>query len=198
MEQLLTLDGIHEELSEYPLVFENDECRQRTVETISKTAPKLFVMLVYLRKVHFICEFLQEDIDDDHLPFERDDKTDMTGNFKLCSRHRPNEPIQCMSDWDRGDIIDFERDQWLTMAPIFEYTEGVKHYEFERNCVFPFIMDHEQSEDAKNSGFSKVWKVVIHHAHQKLFENAFPHVRSHCPSSLPTTLLLNGMECSGN
>jgi hypothetical protein len=183
MEQLLTLDGIREELSEYRLVFETDESHQQTVEKISRAAPKLFIMLVYMRKVHFICEFLQEGIDDDHLPFERHDKANKMGNFKLCSRHRPKEPIKCMLDWDRDDIIRFERDQWSTRSPIFEYTDGVEHYEFERNIILPFIMDHEYSEHSehvKNSGFSKVWKVVIHHAHQKLFENAFQEVRSHC------------------
>ena len=178
MERLLTPDGIEEELSKYDLRFEDERSRRLMAEDISANAPKLFAVLIYLRKGHTIYNFLQEGIGDCHLPFERHDKTTKTGDFKLCRQHRPKEPIHCMLDWDRDDIIHFERDQWCTTAPIFSYTKGVEHYEFEQNLVLPFITDHEHSDHVKNAGFSRVWKVVIHHAHQRLFENAFAEVRA--------------------
>jgi hypothetical protein len=198
MERLLTSDGIEEELSEYHLRFEDERSRRRMAEGISANAPKLFAMLIYLRKGHTICDFVQEGIGDSHLPFERDDKTTKTGDFKLCRQHRPKEPIQCMLDWDRDDIIHFERDQWCTRAPIFSYTEGVEHYEFEQNLVLPFIIDHEHSDHVKNAGFSRVWKVVIHHAHQKLFENAFAKVRAHHACNFPDFHSTKDPDCFGN
>ncbi|KAF4626883.1 hypothetical protein G7Y89_g11273 [Cudoniella acicularis] len=145
-------------------------------KTISEKAPKLFAILVRRGRSKYIWNFLNEKIDDSHLPFVRADdilEGAKTGRFKLCSCHRPRQPLKTMETWNRQDIIDFGRDQWVMLAPVFEESKEVKHYNLDANCVMPFIEDQERTSQA-SGGFSSVWGVRIHPAHQFLYRGTNP------------------------
>ena len=73
-----------------------------------------------------------------------------------------------MESWDQWLVGQFGQTQWYTQAPIFEFGDGIKHYELDDNCVLPWIEDHERRDRAAEGGFSSVWRVVIHPAHQRL------------------------------
>ncbi|PMD25864.1 kinase-like protein, partial [Hyaloscypha hepaticicola] len=136
---------------------------------ISQVAWKLFAILVCIEQSHRIIDFLNENIDDTDLPFVRSDVTSTSVNFKLCSKKSPSQPIKCMSLWTQRLVNDFGRDQWCMLAPIFEYTDEIKHYELDDNCVLPCVEGFERSDRAINEGgYSTVWKVAIHPAHQRM------------------------------
>jgi hypothetical protein len=167
---LLQPAAIADELHGYQRESMNDETISQRAQEIYGKAPKLFAILVCLRLGHFILEFLEEKIYDEHLPFERFDDIEKPGKWKLCSRRAPKQPIKCMFDWDQSYIIDFDRDQWYVLAPIFRANEEmeVPHYKLSDNCVLPFVEDEEQKSPLIG-GFSTVWRVLIHHAHQELY-----------------------------
>jgi hypothetical protein len=170
LKNLLQPASIADELHGYQLGSTSGETISNLAQMISVRAPKLFAILVCLKLGHFIVDFLEEQIDDEDLPFERCDDIERPGGGNLCSHRTPQHPIKCMLDWDQSDIIDFDRDQWYVLAPIFRGNEEmeVPHYELRDNGVLPFVEDEEQKRPVIG-GFSTVWRVVIHHAHQELY-----------------------------
>lgn len=158
------------------MTFLNDELREHTVKAIWKSAPKLFAILVCLKRGNLITDFLDEEIDDTDLPFVRSDNTARSGHFKLCSKKTPDQPIKCMTSWDQARVNDFGRDQWCMLAPIFEYTDEIEHYDLEDNCVLPWVEDEERSDQAIEGGFGSVWKIAIHPAHQQIRGSVSPRV----------------------
>jgi len=168
LRRLITVDSISAELARCNADFANHERRQKIMEEISQIAWKLFAILVYVGQGHRIMDFLDENIDDTDLPFVRSDETSTSVNFKLCSKKKSSQPIKCMLLWNMHLVNDFGRDQWCMLAPIFEYTDEIEHYELNDNCVLPWIEDFERSGRAINEGgYSTVWKVAIHPAHQR-------------------------------
>jgi hypothetical protein len=172
LNEIVTPESISVELARYGLEFASDELRQETARKISKVAPKLFAILVCLKQGRHILEFLDESIDDVHLPFVRSDKHIKSRHFKLCSKKSPNRPIKCMMAWDQARINDFGRDQWCMFAPIFEYRDEIEHYDLDDNCVLPWIEDDERSDRAIEGGYGSVWKIAIHPAHQRVIGSA--------------------------
>jgi len=177
--RIVTTESSLLELARCGVEFANDERRRGTAEKISKDAPRLFALLVRFKRGHQIMEFLEERIDDTHLPFVRSDKTAKSGSFKLCSKKSPDQPIKCMTGWDQARVYDFGRDQWSMFAPIFEYCDEIKHYELDYNCVLPWIEDHGPSKRAIQGGHGSVSRIEIHPAHQKVCGSINKMVR--CP-----------------
>ena len=156
---------------------------------ISEHAHKLFAILVYVRLGQHILRFLEDGIDDTHLPFVRRNSPNESRKFSLCSSKSQYQPINCMADWDHGDIRDFAKTQWYVLAPVLKFTNEVEHYELEPHCIPPWMEDHEcdASDDkgkAVSGGFGSVWKVRIHPAHQRVIEDA--SLGETGVSSLPT------------
>ncbi|TVY81364.1 putative L-type lectin-domain containing receptor kinase VI.1 [Lachnellula suecica] len=176
LEDLLSVDTITAELEGYQLDSTTTGSNQHLAQLISINASKLFAILVCLGLGESIRQFLDEDITDKDLPFKRLDETETTGTPKkrLCSRLRRNKPIKCMESWGRQRIRNFDREQWYVLAPVFNNCEdvGVPHYDFGKNQVLPFLKDGEQSDQVKEGGYSTVWEIKIHPAHQKLHHNA--------------------------
>jgi serine/threonine protein kinase len=177
LSRIVTPESISVELERCGVEFVSDEIRQECAVEISKVAPKLFSILVCLKRGHYIMEFLDERIDDTHLPFVRSDKTAKSGHFKLCSKRNPDQPIKCMATWDQARVNDFGRDQWCMLAPIFEYADEIKHYELHDNCVLPCVEDDELSDRTIQGGYGSVWKIAIHPAHQRVGGSAKQKVR---------------------
>jgi hypothetical protein len=169
LERLLTPDSVSKQLQRCGV---SDEVRHRSAELISKSAAKLFAILVYLKHGHLIFDFLAESIDDDHLPFIRSDNNAKAGNYKLCSRKSPGQLIKSMASWDHELVDDFGRDQWCMLAPIFEYNDAIEHLELHDNCVLPWLEDEERSDRAMEGGYGSVWKIAIHPAHQRVRSNS--------------------------
>jgi hypothetical protein len=168
LRRLINIDSISAELARCNTEFANHERRQKIMEKISQVAWKLFAILVYIEQGHRIMDFLDENIDDTDLPFVRSDESSTSVSFKLCSKKSPSQPIKCMSLWTRKLVNDFGRDQWCMLAPIFEYTDEIEHYELDANCVLPYTEDFERRGRSINEGgYSTVWKVAIHPAHQR-------------------------------
>ncbi|PMD33649.1 kinase-like protein, partial [Hyaloscypha variabilis F] len=70
--------------------------------------------------------------------------------------------------WQWRDINDFCHAQWAFLAPVFD--ELHKHYELDDNDILPFIEDNEKF--LRQGGYSEVWGVRIHQAHQLLRQSS--------------------------
>jgi hypothetical protein len=140
------------------------------------SAYKLFAILVCANKSNKFYEFLDEGVCDADLPFRR--SPDSGHNGDLRSSRPPHNIIRSMKSWGLYQVSNFSRDQWQMLSPIFERDNEVKLYELSNNHVLPFIEDHEQDpgEFTGFGGFSSVWAVVMHPAHQFLYTSTNPTV----------------------
>ena len=142
-----------------------------------------------------ICDLLDEGITDVNLPFvrvplygvERGGRSS-SSSFTLAKYEHTNCQreghagcgIRALSNWGRFQIETLSRDQWLALAPVFRRaSKGIPHYHFEDNTVFPFTEDDENNnEKLKSGGYSEVWPVRIHPAHQDIIRSSDPSVSS--------------------
>ena len=149
-------------------------------ESICSNSRKVFAILVGIGKSKSICAFVRENIADKDLPLVRfysepHISTRRNGHpYTLRTKGSPEKAIEAMADWSDRDIRNFCREQWWVLAPVFD---EMKHYELDDSCVLPFIEDHEGEHDqTKSGGYSQVWGVRIHPAHQHLYKSANPSV----------------------
>jgi hypothetical protein len=168
LQRLVTVDAISTELRQRG---ESENTANSFSRQILNRALKLFAILVYLRRGELILDFLAEDIDDTHLPFIRSDKNPKARDYKLCSIRHPGQPLKCMERWDRDLVDELGRDQWCMLAPVFEFHDGIEHYDLHDNCVLPWVEDGESGDSANVGGYGSVSKIAIHPAHQKVVEN---------------------------
>jgi hypothetical protein len=169
---LITVESIAEELRLRNAKLPAGQSYHLLATRIARFAPKLFCILVLLRKACCIIEFLEENLDDSDLPFNRDGKTRRSGNFRLCSNLHENQPIKSMSRWPSNWIKDFSREQWSVITPTFKRSDTIQHYNFHNNSVFPYTRDEERNEDqVKEGGFGRVWEIEIHPAYHSFYTN---------------------------
>jgi hypothetical protein len=178
MSRIFTTKAIAEELSHHT-VFKDFPINVRVAvaNNIKYKATKLYAILIHLRKGHLIWDFLKEKIHDSHLPFVRSDRERKSDTYRLYSKIEPQKRINCTRHWDRDSVIAFAREQWTVNAPVFKPASKIHHYEFHDNCILPFIRDEGRSSNVASGGFSTVWEVVIHPAHQKLYKTSNIKVR---------------------
>ena len=125
-----------------------------------------------------ICDFIDDEITDNSLPFHRNDPKNRS--YRLCERDHQKHcrasshrrcAIQAMQSWRQGDLGNFDRDQWLVQAPVFRKFHDKIHYlDLEPNVVLPFTEDDESTDIIETGGFSDVWGVRIHPAHQNVYQ----------------------------
>lgn len=158
LNRVITQQAVHEELDRSTDLSASDI--SLISHTISESARKIFAILVCIGKVDLISSFLRESIIDADLPF----------NIPKGSSQQKEwvSPIEAFEGWSSRELDDFRRVQWYFLAPVFTGARP-QHYELDDNCVMPFIKDTEH--EAQSGGFSDVWEVVIHPAHQKLFDS---------------------------
>ncbi|KAF4635972.1 hypothetical protein G7Y89_g2100 [Cudoniella acicularis] len=153
---------------------------------VCSTSKKLFTLLFCSSKRKYIRNFLDDGISDVDLPFVRCPRERGVGpqrsnrGFDLCiAAHKNCDKashrdcgINAMASWSKKDITDLCRDQWIVLAPIFdEIPNGdVPHHVLDSNTVMPFIEDQQGVRD-KSGGYSHVWGVRIHPAHQKVYKS---------------------------
>jgi hypothetical protein len=177
MARILTSKAIAEELRQHTIPSGFPIDAELTAKYIKHKATKLFAILVHLKKGRLIWDFLKEKIDDSHLPFTRSDRKGKSNTYKLYSKIDPQKRIICTRHWDQESIIAFAREQWTVNAPVFHPATTIHDYEFHDNTILPFIRDEGRSNNVASGGFSTVWEVVIHPAHQKLYKTSYVKVR---------------------
>ncbi|KAK0609728.1 kinase-like domain-containing protein [Bombardia bombarda] len=136
---------------------------------------KLFAVLSLLEKVASIDDFIRLNIHDNDLPFILK-KSNRPGPYN-CFVHKDAkdvekaEPLGCFEGWKDLELEGFNANQWQFLAPYFAFgtkdVPKVQHYSYEDNVILPFIKSEgdDDDDDAREGGFSDVWRVRIHHAH---------------------------------
>lgn len=193
LDELMTYQNVKEELRQMDPKME-EQCLARYANYICTSAKKIFAILLCGQNRCFIFSFVDEGISDKDLPFvrcslENDCPASRPNHqFILCKRdhseckredHR-DCGIKALSSRSRDITRDFCRDQWLVQAPVFEKssTGEIPHHDLDNNVILPFIEDREaQESQTKSGGYSHVWGVRIHSAHQNLYHSADPNVR---------------------
>jgi hypothetical protein len=174
---LLTQEAIEKELQTYSITRGRKDLTSYARDIHTK-AKKIFAILLCRNKGDSIFSFIEEGIGDKDLPLGRCDPKNAVSLgpnnrvLRLCIYGHPGCGLRSMSvesGWSRQDIKDFCRDQWLVQAPVFQQYQNaaIPHYELEDNVTLPFI--EEDKRQMKSGGYSRVWKVKIHAAHQKLY-----------------------------
>ena len=157
--------------------------RSRCVERICLSARKLFAILLGRGKGEAIMDFLADGITDSDLPLVKYPPEDVT-EYTLRARRQIETPIRAVEAWTFRDFLYFYGEQWWFKAPVFD-TLG-KHHELEDDCVLPFVEDKgikDKESNIKNinaGGYSDVWGVRIHPAHQKVFKSTNRKVSAPC------------------
>lgn len=130
-------------------------------QVIFKRCPKLFTILVLIERTTCIQDFIDEDIDDKHLPFRRD-------GLKFFSRSRTDLQVACTVRWKSKFIMAFSQFQWSLYAPIFTRDTTIPHYCFDDNEIMPLIFNASgDPTQIRRGGFSEVFEVKIHPAHER-------------------------------
>ena len=183
-----THDMVRDELRK---VFPAKEEEERILEDttyICANAKKIFSILLSgfgdsKEMVRDIRKFVDERISDSDLPFiQIPRKEQEPGNYKkinywLCpndhrkkclGKHNENCSIQATASWNTRALENFFTTQWKVHVPVFRKIDGdIPHQDFDQNVIMPYVEDFER--EAIIGGFSKVWKVKIHPAHQDLY-----------------------------
>ncbi|KAL6238797.1 hypothetical protein BDW75DRAFT_236996 [Aspergillus navahoensis] len=141
----------------------------RFSKTICRAAPKLFAILVEVKKERHIIEFVSEGIDDDCLPFLQASSSCSSCPALVTSQ---NKEIQTLQSWDIKSINKLKSKQYRVLSPVFR--EG-EHYELDELHILPFIKQETEAEykPAAAGGYGEVSRECIHPAHHK-FETPIP------------------------
>ena len=166
-DRLVTLATINEELADM-LPDIPPFKRSDTASYIFITTRRVFAILVTIGKGPAILDFVEEHITDSDLPLCMPKEAGWQFLTPEGLQTRSGCTIQAVTSWDPRDVEDFSRTQWWFLDPIFD--ERAKHYELADDLVLPFIEDHEgDPAQMKSGGYSSVWGVRIHHAHQTIY-----------------------------
>jgi serine/threonine protein kinase len=148
---------------------------------ICTKAPKLFAtLLLYGKSQSFypnILGIINSEVTDEDLPLVRRYSSDGT-NYTLVKRkhnscgreHECECGIRALSSWKTNHFKDLGGVQWLVLAPVFKsYPDRIKHHILDEGTIMPYIDDKENEDGAmREGGYSEVWGVKIHPAHQFL------------------------------
>lgn len=151
LERLITFDSVSYELqSYYPQAAAG--LNAKIADVIIRNGRTVFAILVLIREGPAVVDLLEE-ITDLDLPISR-------ARCKI---------LRTFSQWTAKAVEDFDRDQWSFISPIFDQV-GL-HYELNDHVVLPFIEDNER-HGLISGGYSQVWSVRIHPAHQKFLHSS--------------------------
>jgi hypothetical protein len=163
------------------------------VHIICTKATKIFaILLASSIDIRGIRGLLDEGIRDGNLPFVRVPlygvKRERRSSYTLGKYEHKNCQteghdgcgIRALSNWQGADVQNLERDQWVALSPVFKKaSEKVPHYHFEDTAVLPFTEDDENKKGKMMyGGYSEVWAVRIHPAHQDIMISSDPSVSS--------------------
>jgi hypothetical protein len=159
---------------------------EQDIDTIVKDASKLFAILAILGKQNYIKKFLDEKINDGDLPLVEVKTKPLSTGIRLDLGNRHGEPITAMKDMSDIGTTDVYSKQWCVLPPVFD--TPWKHYDLKDDCILPFVEDNEYNGDGRKSGgFSDVWTIRIHYAHQSIYK---PSSEASCQRSTRKPLYL--------
>lgn len=140
---------------------------------------KIFIVLVLIEMLPAIGKFLKEGVSDVDLPLRAVERDDDLGTYGL-RRRTPTSPdlnLESCEEWSQSRIRDFEKRQWMILAPFFTKGERkkVQHYPLDDRVILPFPVNkhelkHRHEKEQFEGGFGRVFKVDIHPNHHN-FDN---------------------------
>lgn len=161
-------------------------------EAIAAHARRIFAILLRSdsRNRRAICDFIDDHVTDACLPlvkiFKVPDEVERSSEYtlaknelelghsnRLCKAKDHTEcGIKVLSTWDDEQLMSLNRDQWKAQSPVFRRIPyAVPHYEFRDTMILPFTEDGEKT-DLMFGGYSEVWPIRIHPAHQDILISA--------------------------
>lgn len=162
-----------------------DKCRKLCDS--SESSRKLLAIYFYVSETdgQAILDVYDEGVRDSDLPLKRIYPPGELRKFWLaknshaaCRRqtHRGCE-IGAMREWSLRKVEAICLAQWKLLAPVFKPDPShrtIPHYDLESACPLPFTDDDSYGPHRKImvGGYSEVWRVKIHKAHQKLITAA--------------------------
>ncbi|KAJ9616436.1 hypothetical protein H2200_000154 [Cladophialophora chaetospira] len=156
LQELITKDSIAAELKK-----EKIEVKIELLVFVYEKAKRIFAILVCSRMTKFIVGFHERGFIDDHLPV----RCLEVGEDYALSSLSEKQPSCGLWNWKWDDLYEFIDKQWLFMSPIFERSRG--RYNLNKDQALPF----DSVGREKSGGFSKVYPVTIHPAHQRGYSN---------------------------
>jgi len=145
LEQILTLNTVQNALSD-PSFQIPPHKKDSTAQTVIREARKVFAVLVELKLEHALAQFIENEIMDKELPVDE----------KILER------VICS-----GDARDFIYRQWEYLA--YNFRRGPYQREIRTEIILPYL----EEEKIGGGGYSTVYEVFIHSAHQD-FKTKFP------------------------
>jgi hypothetical protein len=128
--------------------------------------------LVLIEKTSSIPKFLDEDLNDLHLPLTKLRKGRNGSRFELRISSNPSKILECFGNWTSLYLKNFEEWQWTTVSPFFYKgsCRDVEHFPLQPSIMLPFTMDCRRSKESEyrteiEGGYSRVFKVHIHPDH---------------------------------
>lgn len=175
LEEVVTETRVRQELGNFPDLdgILDKIFVPRTVSGHLTRVFKIFVILTLMSKPEAIQDFIDDEIYDLDLPFER---TTPEGTSKTRDQYLRNSKIPgrtshseigIFNRWSPEDIENFMMKQHAVCVPIFDFDTQpgapVSHYNLHGQTILPYIENEEHG--SRSVGRSDVWRVKIHPAH---------------------------------
>ncbi|OTA65407.1 HET-domain-containing protein [Hypoxylon sp. EC38] len=156
---LMTRQNIEIELTTYNVPLTGD-----LLDFIQGRATRVFLILVYIRKVGLILDFIQHGFYDEHLPIttelcESSENGQIVHSIDEDHCQLPSQHWEFFSRWESFAVEYFPDKQWIFLAPVFRTQKFYQRLDNYR--PLPFIDAHESSEGR----FSIVHQVSIPEMH---------------------------------
>ncbi|KAL3471753.1 kinase-like domain-containing protein [Aspergillus californicus] len=139
---------------------------------ISQDSPRLFAILVDMKRENCIKQFIEEGIDDSNLPFVEPSGSDQAISALLTQQRMP---IRTFDGWDGPSLYNFKTKQYRVLSPVFHRGQ---HYEFDELVILPFIKsDNVFEKDLKAfraGAYGEVTQERIHPDHHELEDPSAP------------------------
>jgi hypothetical protein len=157
---------------------------QERAKQVMDNSLNLFAILAYIGKAGDICSFLDEEVTDHDLPFERSNRSDKD-RFHLCRSGQ--KEIRSLEQWDPKKLEKLGVNQWIMLAPIFAGQIPQKHRKLHMNTILPFIGFQRIGEEGEmnisltGGGYSTIFRAQIHPSHH--------HFQDHLPDEVRLSVI---------
>ena len=137
-----------------------------------KSFKKIFAILVLIEKTTSISKFLEEDVNDLHLPLVKIENGQRGARFDLRKPRLRDQSLECFRNWSQFNVRAFEEWQWVTVAPFFHRgsRKDVQHFPLQDSVMLPFTADSRRNKQTElqtvlEGGYGSVFRVNIHPDH---------------------------------
>ncbi|EPE29866.1 Protein kinase-like (PK-like) [Glarea lozoyensis ATCC 20868] len=165
LDHCLSVKNIRQELGELESSM-SAEAFSLLVHQIHTSTRRIFAILVIIERPKEIPHFITHGISDKCLPYIKPLQNNSSSRDGVSARSKLNILLQ---SWHPRDAEVFNQVQWTVLAPVF--TPSYAHYTFLPEVILPF----RKTGTDMRGGFSEVWKITIHPAHQTFFSKNMSH-----------------------